>query len=110
MLAAWLMLQQPEPDDARDRRSHRCEASNAPSPHRPFDRLRGHGVDEKESTKTGQVLVKIDPRYFRPTEVIAAGDAGKLTSAWAGGPKSVSNSWFVMVGGLTATEDQRFPP
>ena len=30
----------------------------------------GSGVDEKgHDTKTGKVLVEIDPKYFRPTEV-----------------------------------------
>lgn len=31
---------------------------------------RGHGVDEVGAdAKTGEALVRIDPRYFRPTEV-----------------------------------------
>ena len=40
---------------------------------------RGKGVDEKGvDAKTGQVLVEIDPRYFRPTEVdILIGDPTK---------------------------------
>ncbi|MEO1659111.1 MAG: GDP-mannose 4,6-dehydratase [Pseudomonadota bacterium] len=39
----------------------------------------GQGVDEVgRDTKTGDVLVKIDPRYFRPTEVdLLLGDASK---------------------------------
>ena len=40
---------------------------------------RGKGVDEEGvDERTGEVLVKIDPRYFRPTEVdLLLGDAGK---------------------------------
>ena len=39
----------------------------------------GHGVDEKGlNAKTGQVVVEIDPYYFRPTEVdLLIGDASK---------------------------------
>jgi len=39
----------------------------------------GHGIDEKGIDQhTGRVLVEIDPRYFRPTEVdILMGDAAK---------------------------------
>jgi GDPmannose 4,6-dehydratase len=39
----------------------------------------GQGVDEKGiDVKTGRVLVEVDPRYFRPTEVdILVGDATK---------------------------------
>jgi GDPmannose 4,6-dehydratase len=40
---------------------------------------RGKGVDEEGvDAKTGDVLVKIDPRYFRPTEVeLLLGDPSK---------------------------------
>ncbi len=40
---------------------------------------RGKGVDEEGvDDKTGQVLVKVDPRYFRPTEVVLLlGDPSK---------------------------------
>jgi len=40
---------------------------------------RGRGVDEVGvDAKTGAILVKIDPRYFRPTEVESlCGDASK---------------------------------
>ncbi|MFH8038719.1 MAG: GDP-mannose 4,6-dehydratase, partial [Candidatus Aenigmatarchaeota archaeon] len=39
----------------------------------------GQGVNEKGiDAKTGRVLVEVDPRYFRPTEVdILVGDATK---------------------------------
>jgi GDPmannose 4,6-dehydratase len=40
---------------------------------------KGKGVDEKGiDTRTGDVLVEIDPRYFRPTEVdLLLGDPRK---------------------------------
>src|SRR4051812_49172354 len=43
---------------------------------------RGKGVDEEGvDDKTGQVLVKVDPRYFRPTEVdLLLGDPSKARS------------------------------
>jgi GDPmannose 4,6-dehydratase len=35
-----------------------------------ISRWRGEGVDEEGvCTKTGKVVVKVDPRYFRPAEV-----------------------------------------
>ncbi len=38
--------------------------------------FRGEDVEEGIDTKTGKVLVKIDPRYFRPAEVdLLLGDA-----------------------------------
>jgi GDPmannose 4,6-dehydratase len=44
---------------------------------------RGKGVDaEGLDDKTGDVLVKIDPRYFRPTEVdLLLGDPSKARKA-----------------------------
>jgi GDPmannose 4,6-dehydratase len=69
----WLMLQQPEPDDyvlaTGETRSVREFVEKA------FAQLgkeivwRGSGVDEKGlDGASDQVLVEIDPRYFRPTE------------------------------------------
>ncbi len=42
-------------------------------------RWQGHGVDEQGvDAATGQILVRIDPRYFRPTEVdLLLGDPSK---------------------------------
>ena len=42
-------------------------------------RWQGQGVDEVGfDAKTGKALVKVDPRYFRPTEVdVLLGDASK---------------------------------
>jgi GDPmannose 4,6-dehydratase len=81
--AMWLMLQQPEPDDF-------VIATGVDHSVREFVELafkevgitmawRGQGVEEEGfDADSGQVLVKITPRYFRPTEVdILRGDASK---------------------------------
>ncbi len=79
----WLMLQQDEPDDyvlatgqTRTVRSF-CERAFAAA---GIDLVwRGEGPDEQGlDAATGNVVVAIDPRYFRPTEVdLLLGDAGK---------------------------------
>ncbi len=70
----WLIMRQPEPDDF-------VFATGETHSVREFVELafahvgrevewRGAGVEEKAlDAKSGQVLVEIDPRYFRPTEV-----------------------------------------
>ena len=78
----WLMLQQDKPQDyviATGRqysvrefidRSARCLALNLT--------WKGSGVDEKAYDGSGRVIVAVDPRYFRPTEVeTLLGDATK---------------------------------
>ncbi len=79
----WLIVQQAEPDDY-------VLATGECHTVREFVELafgevgraiewRGEGVDEKGlDAKTGQVLIEVDPRYFRPTEVDhLQGDASK---------------------------------
>jgi len=79
----WLMLQQDEPDDY-------VIATGVHYSVREFIeiaarqlglsiRWEGKGVDEKGiNAETGQIVVSVDPRYFRPTEVQdLLGDAGK---------------------------------
>ena len=79
----WLILQQDEPDDF-------VLATGETHSVREFVELafehvgrtiewRGSGVDEKgHDAKTGDVLVAIDPRFFRPTEVdLLLGDPSK---------------------------------
>lgn len=72
--AMWLMLQQNEPDDyviaTGEMHSVREFVEKA------FEYVgisidwKGKGLDEVGiNKKTGKILVKIDPRYFRPTEV-----------------------------------------
>jgi GDPmannose 4,6-dehydratase len=50
---------------------------------------KGHGVDEKGTdTKTGEVIVEVDPRYFRPTEVdMLLGDPAKAKEKLGWKPK-----------------------
>ena len=79
----WMMLQQNEPDDyvlaTGEKHSVREFVERA------FGHVgrrivwRGAGVDEiGVDAKSGQILVEVDPRYFRPTEVdVLLGDPGK---------------------------------
>jgi GDPmannose 4,6-dehydratase len=79
----WMMLQQDEPDDyvlaTGEKHAVREFVEHA------FDYVgrsiawRGKGVAETGiDAKTGQILVEIDPRYFRPTEVdLLLGDPRK---------------------------------
>lgn len=91
--AMWLMLQQDLPDDY-------VIATGTTHSVREFVELafknvgialtwRGHGSEESGINKdTGQVLVKIDPRYFRPTEVeLLWGDATKAKTQLGWQPK-----------------------
>ena len=79
----WLMLQQAEPDDfvlaTGESHSVREFVDRAFAHVGRSIAWRGRGVEEVgQDAKTGAVLVKIDPRYFRPTEVEAlCGDASK---------------------------------
>lgn len=72
--AQWLMLQQPEPDDfviaTGEQHSVREFVSRAASELGFTIEWRGSGVGEHGvDTGSGRTLVKVDPRYFRPTEV-----------------------------------------
>ena len=70
----WLMMQQPEPDDyvlaTGETHSVRTFVEKA------FEQIgrtiawQGEGTGEKGiDASTGDVLIEVDPRYFRPTEV-----------------------------------------
>ena len=79
----WLMLQQPEPDDfvlaTGESHSVREFVERALAQIGRSVVWRGQGIDEVGvDAKSGDILVKVDPRYFRPTEVDALmGDARK---------------------------------
>jgi GDPmannose 4,6-dehydratase len=83
----WRMLQQPEPDDyvlATGRTTTIRDFVNMAFREAGMDiAWAGSGVDEKGAdAKTGRVLVEVDPRYFRPTEVdLLLGDAGKARAS-----------------------------
>ena len=79
----WLVLQQDEPDDyvlaTGESHSVRAFVEQAFSHIGRMIVWRGSGLEEKGfDNASGEVLVEIDPRYFRPTEVDALlGDASK---------------------------------
>ena len=79
----WLMLQQDEPEDyviATGEHYSVREFIEIAARHLGLSiRWDGEGVDEKGiNEETGQIMVAVDPRYFRPTEVQdLLGDAGK---------------------------------
>ena len=89
----WLMLQQDKPDDF-------IMATGITTTVREFIIMsflevgiqlnwEGHGVEEKGiDASTGKIIVEIDPRYFRPTEVeILIGDPTKAVKALGWKPK-----------------------
>ena len=78
----WLMLQQPQPEDyviATGRQhSVREFVTLAARELGLFLSWDGHGVNERGHDQHGRCIVRVDPRYFRPTEVDALlGDASK---------------------------------
>ena len=89
----WLMLQQNEPDDF-------CIATGVQYSVRDFVnfawshlgktiRWEGEGLDEKGyDIETGDLIVAVDPRYFRPTEVeTLLGDPSKAKEKLGWEPK-----------------------
>jgi GDPmannose 4,6-dehydratase len=82
----WLILQQAEPDDyvLATGKSHTVREFVEKAFAHAGRKLvwRGSGKDEQGvDAADGRVLVEIDPRYFRPTEVdTLVGDAGKARS------------------------------
>lgn len=89
--AMWLMLQQDEPDDyviATGKTHSVREFAELAFREAGIDiEWQGTGVDEVGIDKsTSDVLIKIDPRYYRPTEVdILQGDPSKAKEklGWA---------------------------
>lgn len=81
--AMWLILQQDKPDDyviATGETHSVREFATAAFQAAGFElRWQGEGVQEKGIDKdSGSVLVEIDPKYYRPTEVdLLIGDASK---------------------------------
>ena len=79
----WLMLQQDEADDyvlaTGETTMVRDFVTKAFSEVGVYLTWTGEGVDEKGvCAKTGKVIVEVDPRYFRPTEVdLLIGDPTK---------------------------------
>jgi GDPmannose 4,6-dehydratase len=90
----WRMLQQPEPDDyvAATGEKHTVREFIEKSFALLDMPLKWEGKDEKEkgiNTKTGKVVVEVDPKYFRPTEVeLLIGNPAKAKSKLGWEPKT----------------------
>jgi GDPmannose 4,6-dehydratase len=89
----WLMLQQEKPEDfviATGRQRSVREFVDAAG--RELDMQiswRGEGRNEKGHDPQGKVIVKVDPRYFRPTEVDSLmGDCSKARMKLGWQPKT----------------------
>lgn len=69
----WLMLQQPEPEDYVIAAGHQYSVRdfvNAAAEEMGMKiTWQGNEVDETGCDQNGKVIVRVDPRYFRPTEV-----------------------------------------
>jgi GDPmannose 4,6-dehydratase len=91
--AQWLMLQQAQPEDfviaTGEQHSVREFVERAGACLGMKVEWRGKGVDEQGiDTKTGNAIVKVDPRYFRPTEVeTLLGDPTKAKTKLGWQPK-----------------------
>lgn len=89
----WMMLQQDVADDyvlATNETHTVREFVELSFKHLDIDIVwKGAGVEEKGiNTDTGDVIVEINPRYFRPTEVdILIGDYSKAKAAFGWEPK-----------------------
>jgi GDPmannose 4,6-dehydratase len=107
--AQWLMLQQPEPEDfviaTGEQHSVREFVTKAAQRLGVDMDWRGRGVDEEGiNRKTGEVVVKVDPRYFRPTEVATLlGDASKARMKLGWTPEL---SFEVLIQGMVAEDLQ----
>jgi len=84
--AMWLVLQHEEPDDfviaTGEAHTVREFVEKAFREVGILIEWEGKGVDETgKDSASGKILVRVDPRYFRPTEVdTLLGDAGKARS------------------------------
>jgi GDPmannose 4,6-dehydratase len=96
--AQWLMLQQPQAEDfviaSGEQHSVREFVSRAAAELGMNIGWQGTGLAEQGvDTRSGAVLVKIDPRYFRPTEVDSLlGDASKARARLGWTPQTSFDS------------------
>lgn len=105
----WMMLQQEQPEDfviaTGVQYSVRQFVEMAAAQLGIKLRFEGTGVEEKgivvsvtghdaPGVKPGDVIIAVDPRYFRPAEVeTLLGDPTKAHENWAGNRKSPSERW-----------------
>ena len=88
----WLMLQQEKPEDfviATGVQYSVRDFVNAAAKELGMEiRWQGEGVEEKGYNAAGKVIVAVDPRYFRPTEVeTLLGDPAKAKAKLGWTPK-----------------------
>lgn len=88
----WLMLQQEQPDDfviATGVQYSVRDFVNAAAKELDMQiTWQGNGVEETGADARGNVIVKVDPRYFRPTEVeTLLGDPSKAKQKLGWSPK-----------------------
>jgi GDPmannose 4,6-dehydratase len=94
VVSMWLMLQQDRGDDfvvsTGEMHSVREFVEHAFQHVDMSIAWEGEGVDEVgRDERTGDVLVKVDPRYFRPTEVeVLCGDASKAAAQLGWRPRT----------------------
>ena len=100
--AMWLMLQQEKPEDF-------VIATGETHEVREFVSLafaeagiqitwQGEGVNEKGLDQDGRILVEVDPRYFRPTEVeLLLGDANKAQQKLGWKPETTLQELVTMM-------------
>jgi len=100
--AQWLILQQDEPDDyviaTGKQYSVRQFVEAALSEVGVSLIWEGEGIDEKGiDVETGRVLVEVDPRYFRPTEVeTLLGDPSKAKKKLRFWKRSRQSRWQIL--------------
>jgi len=96
----WLMLQQDKPEDfviaTGEQHSVRDFVNIAANELDIQITWQGKGIDEKGvDTKTGNTIVAVDPKYFRPTEVeTLLGDPSKAKEKLGWIPKITFHSMF----------------
>ena len=88
----WLMLQQDEPDDYVAATGQQYSVRNfVETAARKLDMTIswvGEGVDEQGIDEDGRCIIRVDPRYYRPTEVqTLLGDATKARDKLGWVPK-----------------------
>ena len=99
----WLILQQPEPDDfviATGEYHTVREFCTLAFKHAGINlQWQGEGIDEKGiDTATGKVLVEVDPKYFRPTEVEQLlGDPAKAKEKLGWNPRQTTFEQLVRI-------------
>ena len=88
----WLLMQQEHPEDwviATGIQHSVREFVNAAAEELGMKiSWQGNGIDETGTDQSGKVIVRVDPRYFRPTEVeTLLGDPGKAREKLGWTPK-----------------------